>query len=126
FDHTGVGISFDGNSNNSAGYSSVMIGMGTYRPETVPANPNDEYIPTVRDFDVVVGNMDLLLSDFVFLNPYKALRSVGAYNWTKLKMRNVKGQPIYLGYQIELAGDFYELQFHWWPYWCNDARVRQW
>ncbi len=126
FDHDGAGLHFDGNTSNSAAYGCVMQGVGTRRDQPIPEDPAAPFAPIERDFDIVLGNMDLLLSDVCLLNPYKAIRTVGVANWTKLKMRNVKGQPIHTGAQVELAGDFFELQFHWWPYWSNDPRVRSW
>lgn len=119
FAHTGVGIAYiDGGSFPTG---TVLERMGTFRDQPVVGSG---WSPTAHDFDITNTGGRILLRDFCFLNPTKALRQLsgGAGHF---QLERVCGQPFDVGVQIDSGYEGFTVNaLRWWPYWTNDIHTR--
>lgn len=94
-----------------------MRGLGFMREQPAPGSG---WAPAAHSHDLRI-EWDCHLDDITFLNPTKAalIRSGGL-----LQCRNVRGQPLSIGFECERATDVQRwTDIHWWPYWSQNANV---
>lgn len=126
FDHSGKGIVVaTGNSvtsNSCAG--SYIVGMGSFRSQPLPGT--SAFTPGAFDWDIDCSANDLMLRDFCFLNPTKALKFVGTNGGQRLRLENVIGQPLTKGLYIDNATDTQYVDVRWYPYWSLNGNLIAW
>ena len=98
--------------------------------------PRVGWEPGGFDFDVdVCGTYDAAIEDCMFLNPTRMIRIRGnadlKFGAGRVTLRNIKGQPIYYGIEIDNSydGSFWDA-IHLWPFWsfddAHDSSVMKW
>jgi len=118
FAHLGQGFTIN---NAGALMSGVRFsGFGTYRDQTAPGGG---WTPIAADFDIYANNTDLTLTDMCLLNPTKGVYLANG-NAGRLTTQRLRGQPLQIGIQIDVAEDVCYLdQTHFWPFWSTDSNV---
>lgn len=118
FDHSGSGIYVLQTGNFTSGVR--LDNFGTRRTQPAPA---PGWTPTVYDYDIIVDNSDVDISDFVLLNPARGIRLING-NAGRLMINRLRGQPLMTGIRIEECFDVVHFnQIHFWPFWQIDSRV---
>ncbi|WP_019652270.1 glycosyl hydrolase family 28-related protein [Variovorax atrisoli] len=118
FDHMGNGIYVLQSGNFTSGVR--FDNFGTRRTQPAPA---PGWTPTAYDYDIVVDNSDVDISDFVLLNPAKGIKLING-NAGRLMINRLRGQPLMTGIRIEECFDVVHFnQIHFWPFWQIDSRV---
>lgn len=120
FSHEDVGLNL-----TDAAYPFVDgVSFKNFGTRRIQPTPTTGFEPIDADFDIVNNGFDLLMEDFMFLNPTRAFRqpigNAGRTTW-----KNVRGQPLLIGAQIDESYDgFIALNTRWWPFWSNDLYSR--
>lgn len=118
---TGKGFSISGT--GSPNGTRVVRGIGTYRDQ---GTPGTGWTPAANDWDFYLdGASDVLLEDIMLFNPTLGITQTlgGGRNI----FRNVRGQPLQVGIQIDTSYDTFELHgLHFWPFWSQDPNVLAW
>lgn len=120
--HTGVGFSIDGTSGTSDGVALHRFkGCGTFRTQPTPGA--GAFTPTAHDWDFNVTDVEIELDDFVALNPTKFFTGLFSRGG-RLRMNNVRGQPLQYGISIDQCYDVCPIDVHFWPYWSLNTNVQ--
>jgi len=81
------------------------------------------------DFQIRVLHDQATLSDLMLLNPYKgiAIESPAGGAVGQIMLRNIRGQPLFIGIQIDHALDVIHIQqVHFWPFWGWTQGLQDW
>lgn len=114
--HGGIGFDVAGTLLTGAKFS----GIGTYRDQPVPGVTT--YTPNNHDWDFNTnGVADIDFEDVMLLNATRGIRCLSA-GQGRINLRNIKGQPLMTGLQIDEAYDVCRIHdVHFWPFWAfND------
>lgn len=122
FDHPGKGFVIDGTSGTSDGLSVVRFnGCGSFRSQPTPGV--GAFTPGSFDYDFQLSDVDFQMDDFVCLNPTKFMDATQLGRGGRLRLINVRGQPLLDGIRIDNAYDICHLDVDFWNYWSLNQNV---
>jgi hypothetical protein len=118
-DHTGKGFALHTVTDYYTDFQ--LKDFGTYR--TQPA-PTGGWAPTAHDFDIhSSAENDINIEGVMLYNPTKGIGLADAGG--RLNIRDLRGQPMQIGIQIDGALDVCRIEdVHFWPFWKIDTNVQ--
>lgn len=121
-DHVGKGFVVDGTSGANDSIAVIRFEKcGAFRNQPTPTA--GAFTPLNCDWDFDVADAEFQMDDFVALNPTKFLKAT-LPRGGRLRLKNVRGQPLQRGIEIDQCYDICLLECHFWPYWSLNASVK--
>ena len=100
--------------------NATLQGFTIHYPEQKP----DAATPTPYPYAVALRGNNPAVTDMQLLNPYQGIDA--SHNQRAL-VRNIHGQPIYIGIFVDVIYDIGRIEnVHWNPWWSMNSNVYQW